>query len=330
MSTGTSRTAARGFAYAAGTPVALACLAGTVFVGGNLGASLFAWLYATLVSLPVAAAAVLVFGIPVYLTFRRLRITSLRAYASAGLVVSVAAVALELWWEYEAGYENANQALLEHVTQFVTLISGPAAAGVFWRSIRPDLPRTEAPVSTAVIAARPITRFRRLAVAFAAMAAVAFISYGTFAPHNYPRPLKPIVGEELAFDSTKAPDLVASLKAYAAGHAAHLGYYFMPTHPPKDFPGIMPPVLLMTTLEFPDGIRVIVNTDRKGLRANIYSETNDASDQTDRVWSDFIAFLRPAVDHANVAPSDQLPVVPWRGEGGKLESKWWDWRFQRE
>src|SRR5690348_12692603 len=111
------RTLAKGFVFAAGTPVALACIAGTIFVGGHLGAALFAWLYGSVIALPVASVTVLVFGVPVYFLSRRLQIASLPAYVAAGVIPSTAVAGFELWLEYTGGYENANQALLEHATQ---------------------------------------------------------------------------------------------------------------------------------------------------------------------------------------------------------------------
>jgi hypothetical protein len=335
-----ARTVARGFICAAGTPVALACVAATIFVGGNLVALPFAWLYAGFIALPISSIAVLVFGLPLYFVYRRLRITSLRAYIAAGFVLSIAVTAFALWSEYAGGYENAGQALLEHVAQLVSLISGPAAAAMFWRAVRPDLrqaglsgvPAAVQPtISSGWTTPRPISRFQRRAVEIALVAMIAFLAYGTFAPRNYPQPLRPLAGEELAFDSTKAPDLVVSLKSYASAHSARLGYYFMSTHPPKDFPGTMPPVLLMANLTFDAGIKVsVLNPNKKGLQAYIYSDTNKSSDQSDRIWSEFVAFLQPAVAHANALSVGEVPDVPWHGEGGKLETKWWDWRFRRE
>jgi hypothetical protein len=325
------RTVATGLVYAAGTPVILACLAGTTFVGGNLVGSLFAWLFGTLVALPVTTATVFVFGVPIYLLYRRLNVVSLPAYAAAGFLVSAAVTGAELWLEYTGGYEDGGEALLEHAAQLVTLISGPAAAAVFWRTVRPDLRRDEVPTSSGITTARSMSRFRRAAVAIVLVATVAFVSYRTFAPDKRVHMRNPLMSVGLDFDSTKTPDLVAYLKSYATAHSAHLGYYFMPTRPPGDFPGLMPPVLLMANIEFADGISVTVtNAGSNVLQAFIYSDTNKANDQTAQVWSDFIAFLRSAVDHANGVLPDQLPDLPWHGEGGKLESKWWDWRFRRQ
>jgi len=334
------RVVIKGFAYAVATPVVLACIAGTLYVGGSLAAAPFAWIYAGFMALPVAVGAVLVFGIPLYLVYRRLRFTSLWAYVAAGFVLSAGVTAFEVWSEFTAGYEHANQAMLAHVVQLVSLISGPAAAAMFWRRVRPDrwmaevsrVPDTlRSPITSGSTTPRPAGRFLRPAVVIALVATIALFAYGTFAPHRYPQSLRPLVKDELAFDSTKAPDLVASLKSYAAAHSAHLGYYFMQTHPPKDSPGTMPPVLLMASLEFDGGIKIdVLNPDRRGLQAFIYADTNEPNDRTDLIWSEFIAFLRPAVAHANALSRDELPDVAWRGEAGKLEAKWWDWRFQRE
>src|SRR5690348_7999924 len=106
MNTVRPRTLAKGFVFAASAPVVLACIAGTIFVGGHLGAAIFAWLYGVVIALPTASATILVFGVPVYFLYRRLRVVSLPAYVAAGLLASAAIAGIEFWLEYAGGYEN--------------------------------------------------------------------------------------------------------------------------------------------------------------------------------------------------------------------------------
>jgi hypothetical protein len=285
-----------------------------------------------------------VFGIPVYFAYRRCRITSFLSYVATGFVLSVPVAAWALWDEYSGGYENAGQTLLQHTIELVSLLSGPSAAAVFWRTVRPDMRDaafSTTPAVSEVSASAEVTstaskdRIRHasfVALGGALLAWIVLSLYGTLSPRR-DGSKTPLATEYLSFDSTKSADLVSSLKAYAASHSAHLGYYFMPVSIPKNLSGApaMPPVLLMANLEFPGGIEItVMNPGNKGLGAFIYSETNRFDDRSNQLWSDFDAFLRTAVDHANSLPATELPDIPSRGEGGKLETHWWDWRFHRQ
>lgn len=312
-----SKSLALGFVYGAAAPVVLACVAATVFVGGNIAAVPLSALVAILISSPVAGFFTLVFGIPLHLYYRRRGITSLAAYAGTGFGLSFPVAAFLLWQEYAGGYENANQALLSHLVQFVSLISGPAAASVFWLTTRPDLQAASLP------AQGQAERLVRPAVIIAGLALVGWLGYGTYyAPQPVSRTA--LATKHFAFDSAKSAALVMSLKSYATSCDARLGYYFITRPAGGD------ELLFVAQLQFTGGVEIIATNPRdRELRASIYSDTNTSNERSDRLWMDFMEFFPPAVESANALPKDQLPDVPSRGEAGRVTRPWWDWRFHR-
>jgi hypothetical protein len=315
-----------GFVYGAATPIVLAtATAMVVFAGGNMFAIALTGVIVAMVSAPIAIGVTLVFGVPFYFAYQRLRITSLAAYLAMGLALSVSVVAISLWDEYIFGYMNAREALLQHTIEIVRLISGPAATAVFWSTVRPDKPDAHDNGSFA----RRIVGF--IALGMVSLAWVASSIYSMTIASRVPK--SPLKSEYFSFDSTKSAALIESLKAYASSHAAHMGYFFMPVRVPrnrKNAPA-MPLVIVSANLRFRDDINITVtNSGNKGLFVGVYSQTNSENEHADQIWSDFLSFLRPAVEHADSLPPPDLPKVPWRGEGGVLETHWWDWRFHRQ
>jgi hypothetical protein len=342
-----AKSVALGFVYGAATPIALAIIAATIFAGGSLFAIPLTGTIAVIMSAPVAVGLTLIFGVPLYFAYRRLHITSWFAYVATGLAFSLPVAAWALWEEYSGGYESARQALFQHTIEVVCLLSGPAAAAVFWRTVRPDLPgaKDSGPATDAEILAMTLPsdgtsnnrrgRGRRICVIALGMVPIAWLGFGIYDATKAPRArsMAPLEIEYFSFDPTKSADLIASLDGYARAHSAHMAYYFMPLYVPQNPNGApaMPSVLVVAELHLPDGIEVIVsNPGSKGLSASIYSETNRSAEQSNQIWSDFIPFLRSAVAHANSLAPNELPNVGSQGEGGVLETHWWDWRSHRK
>jgi hypothetical protein len=325
-----NRSVALGLVYGAATPVALAVIATTFVTGGNLF-SILPGAIAIVISAPVAIGFTLIFGIPLYFAYRRLRVASFSAYIATGLALSLPVAALLLWGEYSGGYVNARQALLLHTIEFICLLSGPAATAVFWRFARPDMPDAQrARVSVVPLVCREAydTTLRRLGLVAVGVLMVGWFVFSTYM--EIPKKKAPLATEYFTFDSMKSAALIASLNEYASSRSAHLDYYFMPVHPPENLSVSWPPVDVSATLNFPDGIEIVVmNPTNRGFAA-IYSESNIIDEHSKQIWSDFLSYLGPAVDNANSLPLGELPNIASWGEGGVRETHWWDWRFHRQ
>lgn len=315
-----NRPLALGFLYGAATPVVLACITAALFVGGNPAAVLFSTFIAISITAPVAGIITLVFGVPLYFSFCRRGVTSLAAYVATGFALSAPITAFLLWEEYTGGYRSASQALLDHISQFVILVSGPAAATVFWLAVRPDLQAAGLPTERAIAHRKNL----RLAAAVFGFAFAGYLIYGAYSSPKSSDSKTPLATQRFEFDSAKSSALIEALKTYAISHDANLVYFFMPKH--SEIGGI----LLSVRLKFPSGIEIGLSNPYKELQAFVYSETSTASELSDRIWSEFLSFLPAAVESANALPQHSLPAVPSRGEAGRIEPRpWWDWRFQR-
>jgi hypothetical protein len=320
-----------GFFYGVATPVGLACLAAIVYAQGSPAAAAFAVLMAVVISTPVAFAATVIFGLPIHALFARFRITSLAAHIAAGLCLSLLISGLELADEWRGGYENANQALLNHFIQFMSLISGPAAAIAFWFSARPDHSGKDSD--------RPLTvdtgfvRFVKWAcLAFLGALAIgvtgSLINGGLSDHPSLENGNTPIHTETAPFESVKSAALVASIIDYAKYRGVRVGYYFMPA-PLSNRPANNQ--LVMIGMTYPNAIKIIVtNAGMDKLSAFIYVEHGGRLESVAPIWSDFLPFLHAAVEQANATPLAELPRIASRGEGGTMEPpEWWDWRFHR-
>ena len=108
--------------------------------GATLSFIVVASVFAAIMSAIVSAISTLLFGVPTYLLFERLRIRSARAYLIWGIIFSII---LGILFVYPTGPQNAAQQSGSILVLLVALLSGPAASIVFWKTARPDLPATE-------------------------------------------------------------------------------------------------------------------------------------------------------------------------------------------
>ncbi len=310
----------RGFVYSALTPVGITLLTIVALADGNLFSLIWPGEFIIAIAALISTIATCIVGIPLHQLYRRWRITSLKAYGAAGLTLSVMLLVPLLWHEYTAGYENAQQSLFLHVFAFAVLLSGPAAAFTFWRTVRPDL----GPQPHVASAIRRPSRMRWIA---AAAIGVAWIGFSVYQTGRAPR-LAPLTTENLTFDTTKSAALAASLLIYSNSHRMEMAYYFIPLPRPSGVPSEDTEQLFFhATLRFAEGIEIsIVTLKGTQLRADIYADNNRTSIQSDRIWAAFVPYLHDAVDRANATPLTDLPAIPNRGENNK-ERTWWDWRF---
>jgi hypothetical protein len=309
----------------------MACLAAIIFAEGSLSAVPFAIIIALFISLPVTIAATLIVGVPFHALFKRLKVGSLLAHIATGLGASLVIVTLELLDERYGGYENANQAFLYHVVQFVSLMAGPAATTIFWFVARPDLalpgggPRFETATHDTFLV-RVVRRIGATAVAAMILVGVGTIIIGNAskAPrHDEGR--SPVKSVDTPFDSAKSAALVTDFMEYGKAHGGRVSYYFMPVSART---GAGDQLLLMIQMTYPDDTMIIATNDGYGhLRAMIYAGSDPNT--VDSVWSDFQPFLVKAVADANAMTAESLPRIRSAGEGGRTEPhKWWDWRFR--
>src|SRR6185503_5082619 len=311
-----SKRVVRPFVYAALTPVVLASIAGVAFAGGHMLAVLFVVPIVAIVVAPVAIAFTVVFGIPLYYVFRRFEVTSVTAYLLAGLALSLPVAAYFLWSEYTAGYLNENQALLNHATVLVSLISGPAATVVFRRTVRlREMPIKDQECNDPQIHADSSSRKRDaraplIATGAAVLIAAWFVYSVMLSLTAASQGRAALFTEHFPFDSTRSVDLILSLDAYAREQGAHLTYYFMPLSS-----------LLMIELRFPDNAEIIVTTtgsSRRELTAFVYHDGPDAASRIQARWEQFIAYFRPVLARANSLVGNAVPRIPPYGEGGAI------------
>jgi hypothetical protein len=81
---------------------------------------------------PISYGVCLVVGLPAHFAMKRVGWTSIRAYTVVAAILGAPLVLLAVPSEFR---------VLDWITVLNLAIAGPAAAVVFWRIVRPDLPK---------------------------------------------------------------------------------------------------------------------------------------------------------------------------------------------
>jgi len=251
--------------------------------------------------------------------YRRLGVTTWRAYGGTGLVISILLVAGSLWWEWDQGYETAPDALHVHLSQIAILLSGPIAAMAFWLTARPDLADPASDPAMFWAGRRLVGQIVLVAACGGlgldlALQNSAVIGFAGVANDGGPGSQR---RDAVPFKPGRSQALVRDLDAWADSEGARLDWVILrsdETSPQAD---------LQVTILFADPIVIEVRDREAGTAtADLRAGAGVPDERVEQVWSRFLVAIRQSADRATALPAESLPVLAERGEAGRIERPW--------